>query len=130
MKNASRLGLAAIVLVSGVSVAAAANMSKSSTTGSASAMSQPAKDSLKLSSRQQKTAWADISSQAVKESPPASFTAKVGVAVPSGLTTHPVPVSTASKVPALRPYQYALLNSNKLLIVNPGDQKIAEIISH
>ena len=87
------------------------------------------KDSLSLSASQQQTAWKDISAQATKESAPASFTAKVGAAVPSDLATHPVPVSTASKVPELRPYQYALLSSNKLLIVNPSDKKIAEIIT-
>jgi hypothetical protein len=130
MRNATRLTLAAVALLSGVSIAAAAGMQKSSTTGSASSMSQPmVKDTLSLTSSQQKTAWKDISGPAVKESAPASFTAKVGAAVPDDLTTHPVPVSTASKVPALRPYQYALLSSNKLLIVNPSDKKIAEIIT-
>jgi hypothetical protein len=99
-----------------------------STTGSASSMSQP-RDSLKLSSMQRRTAWTDISGQATKETPPASFSAKVGAAVPGDLTTHPVPVSTANKVPALRPYQYAMLNSNKLLIINPNDHKVAEILT-
>ena len=135
MKTAHRLTVAAIALLAGVSVASAAGMSKSSTskpatTGSASSMSQHvAKDSLSLSASQQQTAWKDISAQATKESAPASFTAKVGAAVPSDLATHPVPVSTASKVPELRPYQYALLSNNKLLIVNPSDKKIAEIIT-
>ena len=135
MKNLSRLSVAAIALLAGVSVAAAAGMSKSSapkpaTTGSASSMSQPvARDSLSLSASQQQTAWKDISGQATKESAPAGFTAKVGAAVPTDLATHPVPVSTASKVPALRPYQYALLSSDKLLIVNPSDKKIAEVIT-
>ena len=135
MKPAHRLSVAVLALLAGVSVALAAGMSKSSTstpatTGSASSMSQPvAKDSLSLSASQQQTAWKDISAQATKESAPASFTAKVGAAVPSDLATHPVPVSTASKVPELRSYQYALLNNNKLLIVNPSDKKIAEIIT-
>jgi hypothetical protein len=82
-----------------------------------------------LSASQQQIAWKDITVQATKEPAPASFTAKVGAAVPSDLATHPVPVSTASKVPELRPYQYALLSTNKLLIVNPSDKKIAEIIT-
>jgi hypothetical protein len=73
-------------------------------------------------------AWKDISGLATKETPPASFTAKIGSAVPNDLATHPVPVSTANKVPALRPYNYAFLDSKKLLIVNPDDKKIAEII--
>jgi hypothetical protein len=130
MRNAIRLTLAAIALVSGVSVAGAAGMAQPSTKSSGGSMSQPvAKDSLSLSNSQQKTAWKDISTQAVKEPAPSGFTAKVGAALPSELTTHPVPVSTANKVPELRPYQYALLNNNKLLIVNPSDKKIAEIIT-
>jgi len=134
MKTAHPLTVAAIALVAGVSVVSAASMWKSSTskpaTESASSMSQPvAKDSLSLSASQQQTAWKDISAHATKESAPANFTAKVGAAVPSDLATHPVPVSTASKVPELRPYQYALLSNNKLLIVNPSDKKIAEIIT-
>jgi hypothetical protein len=129
MKNVTRLTVAAIALLSGVSLAGAAGMAKSTptTSGSASSMSQP-KDTLSLSASQQKTAWQDISGQAVKQPAPAAFTAKIGAAVPSDLTTHPVPVSTANKVPALRSYQYALLNSNKLLIVNPSDKKVAAII--
>jgi hypothetical protein len=135
MKTAHHLTVAAIALLAGVSAASAADMTKSSTakpatTGSVSSMSQPvAKDSLSLSATQQQTTWKDISAQAAKESAPASFTAKVGAAVPNDLVTHPVPVSTASKVPELQPYQYALLSNNKLLIVNPSDKKIAEIIT-
>jgi hypothetical protein len=29
----------------------------------------------------------------------------------------------------LKPYNYALLDNNKLLIINPGDKKIAQIIT-
>jgi hypothetical protein len=134
MKNTTRLTVTVIALLSGVSIAAAADHgmsgSKSTTTGSASSLSQPmAKDSLSLTSSQRKIAWKDISGQAAKEKAPAGFTAKFGAAIPGTLTTQPVPVSTANKVPALRPYQYALLDSNKLLIVNPSDKKVAEVIS-
>jgi len=34
----------------------------------------------------------------------------------------------ANEVPKLRPYDYALI-SNKLLIVNPKDKKIVDVIS-
>jgi hypothetical protein len=127
MRNATRLTVAAVALLSGISVASAASMSKSTTTGFASPMSTPS-DRLSLTSSQQKMAWKDISGQAVKETAPAKFIVKVGAAVPKELGTKPVPVSTANKVPALRTFQYALLDSNKLLIINPTDHKVAEII--
>jgi hypothetical protein len=150
MNNSTRLTMAAIALMSGISVAAAAGngMSKSptgnttsgtpgsttSTTNGSGSMSKStsqsmAKDSLSLTSEQKQTAWRDISGIALKVKPPSGFSAKVGAAVPSQITTHPVPVSTASKVPELKSYNYALLDNNKLLIINPGDKKIAQIIT-
>jgi hypothetical protein len=133
MHTPTRLTVVAIALLSGISVASAAGMTKSTTNGSGSMSKSTtetmAKDSLSLTSQQQKTAWKDISGQASKVKAPSGFTAKVGEAVPGDLTTHPVPVSTANKVPELRQYSYALLDSNKLLIVNPSDKKVAEIIT-
>jgi len=121
---------AAVALFCGVSFATAAPMSPSAGSGSASSMSRSAaKDNLSLSASQQRTAWKDISAQAAKEAAPSSFTAKVGAVVPASITVHPVPVSTASKVPALQPYDYALLGGKTLLIVNPNDKKVAEIIT-
>lgn len=131
-RHTSRLAIVAMTLLSGLSVAAAAGnggtnaMSKPSSSSSPQAM---ATDTVVLSQQQKKDAWQDIKALATKEKAPAGFTAVVGAVVPSKLDTHPVPVSTANKVPVLRPYQYAMLDSNKLLIVNPSDHKIADIIT-
>jgi hypothetical protein len=146
MNSSLRLSIAAVALLAGVSVAAAAGMSKSSAsmangTTAKSAMAKSseampsnglphAADRVSLTSKQRQAAWKDISILAIKEKSPAGFTAKVGAAVPKGLTTYPVPVTTATKVPKLRPYQYAMLKSNKILIVNPKDKKVADVISH
>src|SRR3954451_130189 len=99
-----RFALAAAVLLSGVSFATAANVSKPAA-NSGTSVSQPA-DTLSLNASQRKIAWNDISSQAVKETTPANFNAKVGSAVPNNLGIHAVPASAANKVPALRPYSY------------------------
>jgi Flp pilus assembly protein TadD len=126
MKSPSRIVIASAILLSGVSLAAAAGMSKSTSTSSS--MAKPT-DQLSLSSSQQKTAWQDISGQAVKETAPAKFTAGIGHKVPNQLAIRPVPTNAAEQVPALRPYSYALLDSNKLLIVNPTDRKVAQVIT-
>jgi hypothetical protein len=84
-------------------------------------------DSLTLSSEQQQTAWNDLSSVA-PSSAPASFQPATSSAIPSTLTVHAIPAKTASAVPTLRPYDYAKVNG-KLLIVNPHDMMIAEVIS-
>jgi len=86
-----------------------------------------ASDSLTLSAQQQKTAWNDLSSTAAS-SAPASFQPTTSSAIPSTLAVHAIPAKTASAVPALQPYDYAKING-KLLIVNPHDMMIAEVIT-
>jgi hypothetical protein len=49
--------------------------------------------------------------------------------VPKELATYPVPVSTASKVSALRLYEYAMLDNDQLLIIDSRSNKIADVIA-
>lgn len=86
-----------------------------------------ASDSLTLSSEQQKTAWNDLNSAAPSNAP-SSFQPSTSSALPSTVTVHAIPSKTATAVPALRPYDYAKVDG-KLLIVNPHDMMIAEVIS-
>ena len=129
MKTSTRLTVLAVALLSGVSVAAAAGSTMSKENTAKSASTSMLKDKLSLTGKQQTTAWQDISKQATKEKAPARFTAKIGAVVPTGLMTYPVPMSVSSKVPVLRRYQYALLQNNTLLIVNPHDKKVADVIT-
>jgi hypothetical protein len=98
-------------------------------TGAASAAVGPrASDTLDLSATQQKTAWNDINKQASNQTAPADFNATPGVVVPSALKISSVPSRAARDVPSLRPYDFAMVQG-KLLIVNPSDKKIAEVIT-
>jgi hypothetical protein len=128
MKIRSFLTVAVVAFLASLSVAAASSRSKEITAKSSS-ISMP-KDKLSLTSTQEKTAWQDITKRARKEKAPAGFSTKVGAVVPQALMTYPVPMTTSSKVPALRRYQYALLKNDKLLIVNPRDNKVADVITH
>jgi Protein of unknown function (DUF1236) len=125
MKRQTPIALAAAVLLSAVTAAAAAGMAKSS---SSSTMSKPASDTLTLTSTQQKTAWNDLRGQAAKQKAPSSFKATVGAVVPSTLKIEPVPSKAASAIPALGSYDFAMVQG-KLLIVNPSDKKIVEVIT-
>ena len=130
MKSRIPLTVVAIALLTGASVALAADSNTTWKEGTAkSASTSMLKDELSLTNKQQATAWQDITKQATKEKAPASFTAKVGDVVPSALMTYPVPMTTSNKIPILRRYQYALLENNKLLIVNPHDKKVADVIT-
>jgi len=84
-------------------------------------------DSLSLSSQQQKTAWSDLSGAAASKAP-ADFKATTSSAVPSTLKVHAISSKAARDVPALAAYDFAKVRG-KLLIVNPHDMMIAEIVS-
>jgi hypothetical protein len=118
MKKQISIALAAAVLLSGVSMASAATMSHAAKAG----------DTLGLTSTQQKTAWNDLYMKSMNQTAPSGFDPVVGAVVPNSVTTAPVPPKAASAVPALRPYAFAQLQ-NKVVIVNPSDKKIAEVIS-
>jgi hypothetical protein len=84
-------------------------------------------DSLSLSSQQQMTAWNDLSG-AANSNAPSSFQPTTSSAVPSTLKIHAIPAKTAGDVPELQPYDYGKI-PGKLLIINPHDMMIAEIIT-
>lgn len=100
-------------------------------TGAASAplfATPPAKasDTLSLSPQDQKTAWNDLSS-APNQDGPATFQPSTTSAIPSTLNIHAIQGKAASDLPGLKPYDFAKVQ-NKLLIINPHDMMIAEVI--
>ncbi len=125
MKPRTSIALAAAALLSGVSAASAAGMQQSN--GGAN-MAPTASDTLSLSSTQQKTAWKDLYTVSLNQKAPSGFSAVTGAVVPNTVTTAPITSKAASDVPALKPYNFAMLQ-HKLVIVNPADKKIAEVIT-
>jgi hypothetical protein len=122
MKSQTIIDLTAAALVSGALLASAP-----ASAALFSSAAAKANDSLTLPSAQQKTAWNDLNSAATS-SAPSSFQPSTSSALPSTVTVHAIPSKTASDVPALKPYDYAKVNG-KLLIVNPHDMMIAEVIA-
>jgi Protein of unknown function (DUF1236) len=123
MKKSASVAVAAVLLMSGVSVASAA-----SHMSNGSGKSAAASDRLELSSAQQKSIWNDISRHAAKQNAPSNFNAAVGTAIPAGVSTYPLPRRAARDVPVAKPYRYAMLQ-DRLLIVNPSDKKIADVVT-
>jgi hypothetical protein len=83
---------------------------------------------LTLSGDQQKSIWNDVGARARNENAPSGFNAAVGTELPSSMSTHPMPRQAARDVPAAKPYRYAM-TQDKLLIVNPSDHKIADVVT-
>jgi hypothetical protein len=125
---------ATAMLASGIGVASAADQQAMSKTTASPAMqsmakSSPsmAKDSLALTRSQERTAWRDLSKRATSQTAPTNFTASVGATIPGDIALRPVPAKVAAHLSSLKPYDYARLQ-DKLLIVNPGDKKIVDVI--
>ena len=124
MKTRTSIALAAAALLSVAAATSAATMSHSS---SGSTMARPAGDTLNLTGAQRKAVWNDLRRGASKQTLPSGFKMTVGAAVPGTFKIEPVPGKVAKSVPSLRPHAFAVV-SGKLLIVNPSDKKIAEVI--
>jgi hypothetical protein len=116
MKKQTPLALAAALLLAGVTAASAAGMAPS------------AGHSLALSSAQRKTAWKDLYMGSLNQKTPAGFSAKIGAVLPKGVTVAPVTAKAARAVPALKRYDFAMVQK-KLVIVNPSNRKITDVIS-
>ncbi len=123
MRKHISVALATGLLLAGVSAASAAGTSQSNST-----TAQPASDTLTLTSTQQKTVWNDLHGQATEQKATAGFHATVGSIVPSTVKIEPMPNKAATDVPALKSFNFAMVNG-KLLIVNPSDKKIVDVIS-
>jgi hypothetical protein len=82
---------------------------------------------ISLSFAQKNEIWQTLKSQP-KENAPAGFTPRVGETVPNSLQLQPLPGSLTGQVPAIKSYEYAMLQ-NQVLIVDPSSKKIVDIVS-
>jgi hypothetical protein len=124
-KTRTAIALVAALSLAGISAASAAAMPNAS---AATKMARPASDTLSLSSTQRRTAWKDLYVKSLNQKAPSGFDATTGAVVPNGVIIAPVTSKAASDVPVLKSYDFAMLQ-HKLLIVNPGDKRIAEVIT-
>ena len=125
--KALSVALASLLMLSGASIASAqGTMSKdSATTGSASMAKST---ELNLTADQEKKLWAEIGGHAMKQSAPSGFDAAVGQTVPASVTLRELSSKAQSEVPAAKPYHYAVVG-DELLLVNPSDKKIVDVIT-
>ena len=118
-------------MLSAASIASAQNMTESDTkaSGETRPMASAAGSTVQLTSQQEQALWTDISARAREQSAPTGFTAAVGQSVPSEVTLRSLPQKAATDVPAAKPYRYAMVN-HQLLLVNPSDKKVVDVIAH
>jgi hypothetical protein len=122
------LPLATLLLIGSVGAAAAADHSAMSRPSLKPPSASMTKDNLSLTTTQEKLAWNDLSKQAASQRAPSNFSATVGTTVPNDIMLRSIPRKVASQLPTLKPYRYARL-PNELLIVNPRDKKVVDVIN-
>jgi hypothetical protein len=81
---------------------------------------------LSLTAAQRVEIWRRLSKEAVKTSEPAGL--NVGEVVPDTMHLLSFAHSLRKKIPAIKPYLYALLHG-QVLIVDPSSKKIISIVS-
>jgi Protein of unknown function (DUF1236) len=139
MRKSSAAGISLLALIIGISVAAAgsatardkANAPAANTTSTDATnvnASAQAGDKLALSDAQRQSAWQDLYMDSLNQITPPGFDPVVGATVPNTIVIAPVTAQAGSDVPALKPYSFAMVQK-KLVIVDPGNRKIADVIA-
>jgi hypothetical protein len=82
---------------------------------------------LTLTSAQKQAIFEGVASEK-GQTAPSGFQVKLGEKVPQSLSMHQLPNRVTSQVSAARDYDYAKLANNEVLLINPKDRQVAEII--
>jgi hypothetical protein len=59
---------------------------------------------------------------------PAGFQPKVGASVPQSMPTRQLPSNVTATVPAAKGLEYAKLANNEILLIDPKDMRVTDII--
>jgi hypothetical protein len=95
--------------------------------GMASDTKERAQPALDLSNAQRAEIWKRLGNQQTTDTPP-GFQPKVGATVPASMQLRSLPNSVSSQVPQVQSYNYAMVQS-QLLIVDPATNRIVSIIT-
>ncbi len=90
-------------------------------------MKESGQGALELTATQRAEIWQRLGKQQGTNAPP-GFQPTVGAMVPATMQLKTLPSSVLSQVPQMQSYNYAMLQS-QLLIVDPATKKIVSIIT-
>jgi hypothetical protein len=82
---------------------------------------------LNLTSAQKQTIFHSVASEK-GQTAPSGFQAKLGGKLPQSLSMHQLPSSATNQVSAARNYEYTKLANNEVLLIDPKDRQVADII--
>ena len=87
-----------------------------------------ASDDFALTGAQESLIWHAVSRQGGQGARASGFNASLYTALPSSIVLHNLPSKVTGQIPMLRPYKYATWG-DALLIINPADRRIVDIIT-
>jgi hypothetical protein len=129
MTTLNRIVIVAALLAGGTSLAMAQNSDQTRATNPphAAKSATHGTDTVILSAAQRRAVWRDLSKQANNQNA-MGFKARVGTFVPKNMKIEPMPSNVTANNPKLRPYGFAMVG-NKLLIVDPSNKVIADVLT-
>jgi hypothetical protein len=63
------------------------------------------------------------------QAPPVGFLPRVGAAVPQSMPMRQLPPNVTNQIPAAKGLEYSKLDNNDVLLIDPKDRRVAEIIT-
>lgn len=128
MTHASRLMSALVVVLAGIGAATAAEMSSGDQPATAaSSAGSKSRPKINLTPAQKQTILRDLATESA-EPAAAPVQATVGSRIPTSIALHPLPMAVATDVPSAKNFSYAKLRDNDIVIVDPKDRVVADII--
>ena len=82
---------------------------------------------LNLTPQQKQTIVQSVQSERGQPAP-AGFLPKVGAPVPQSMSMQQLPSNVTTQVPAAKGLEYTKLDNNEILLIDPKDRKVADII--
>ena len=82
---------------------------------------------LSLTSTQMQSIYHSLASEKAQTAP-FNFQPKVGAKVPDSLAMYPLPSTVTNEIAATKGFDYAKLASNEVVLIDPKDRQVAEVI--
>jgi hypothetical protein len=82
---------------------------------------------LNLTAQQKQSIMQSVQNE--KGQPSAGFQPRVGTAVPQSMSMNQLPSSVTTQVPAAKNVDYVKLDNNTILLIDPKDKRVAEVIT-
>jgi hypothetical protein len=83
---------------------------------------------LNLTAQQKQTIMQSVQTERGQPAP-AGFLPRIGASVPQSMSMRQLPSNVTTQVPVAKDLEYAKLDNNEVLLIDPKDRRVADIIT-